>query len=118
MSPLINAYSRQQEHQADIYALEVTHGIVPNARRAAVESFQTLSEINLSDPNPPPFIRFWLYSHPPLDERLVFARSYDPWSEGKEPRCIRWFAAPSEQQTKLSTTTGKRTDSSEKFLSK
>ena len=88
-SPAVSSYSRANEHAADVYGLEVIHGIVPDVNRAAAESFQILGEVNLSDPDPPRFIRFWLYDHPPLAERLVFARTYDPWSKGERPRYVR-----------------------------
>lgn len=81
--PLFNSYSRYQEHQADIYGLEVTHGIIPDSAQAAAEAFQVLGEIDLADPHPNAFIKFWLYSHPPLAERLVFAREYDPWTKAR-----------------------------------
>ncbi len=35
------------------------------------------------------FITFWLYSHPPLADRLVFAHSYDPWSKGESPKYVK-----------------------------
>ena len=66
--PLTNALSRQIEHQADAYGLAVTQN-----RVAMAQAFVSLSEQNLSDPNPPPFIKFWLFSHPPLGERIDFA---------------------------------------------
>lgn len=81
-SPVINTYSRAQEHEADVYGIEVVHGIVPDPQDVGAEAFQILGEINLSDPNPNPFIKVWLYSHPPLNERIQFIRSYDPWSRG------------------------------------
>lgn len=84
--PIGNSYSRWREHQADIFGLEAIHGIVPDYSQAAAEAFQILGEINLADPDPSPFIEFWLYSHPPLAERLAFARNYDPWSKGEPPR--------------------------------
>ena len=87
-TPLISSYSRVQEHNADIYGLEVIHGIVPEPQKAAAAAFQILGEINLSDPEPHPFIKFWLYTHPPLNERLMFARNYDPWKEGRPPKYI------------------------------
>ncbi len=62
--PLINVYSRSQEHQADVYGLEVVHGIVPDARAVATHSFQVLGEVDLDEPNPNKFIEFWMYSHP------------------------------------------------------
>ncbi|HSE63071.1 MAG TPA: M48 family metallopeptidase, partial [Thermoanaerobaculia bacterium] len=92
--PAVNAYSRGNEHAADVYGLEVIHGVVPDANRAGAEAFQVLGEINLSDPNPSPFIRFWLYSHPPLAERVAFARTYDPWSKGEPPRYVRGDRSP------------------------
>jgi Zn-dependent protease with chaperone function len=88
-SPVINGYSRMQEHAADVYGLEVTHGIIPNSSEVAARSFQVLGEVDLADPNPSPFITFWLYSHPPLAERLVFAYSYDPWSRGEPPKYVK-----------------------------
>jgi len=81
-TPIGNGFSRMQEHAADVYGLEVTHGILPN-------SFQKLGDIDLADPNPSKFITFWLYSHPPLGERLAFAHNYDPWSKGDPPKYVK-----------------------------
>jgi STE24 endopeptidase len=80
--PLVNGYSRWQEHQADIYGLEVIHGIVPDSKSVASDSFQLLGEVGLDEPNPNPFIEFWLYSHPSISERIAFTEMYDPWSNG------------------------------------
>jgi STE24 endopeptidase len=88
-SPVVNGLSRMQEHAADIYGLEVIHGVVPNSEEVAAHGFQVLGELDLSDPNPPAFIAFWLYSHPPLAQRLVFAHSYDPWSKGESPKYVK-----------------------------
>ena len=68
LAPITNGVSREVEHQADAYGLKVT-GNGPAMARA----FVTISEQNLSDPNPPPFIKFWLFTHPPLQERINFA---------------------------------------------
>lgn len=88
-SPAINWFSRMEEHDADVYGLEVTHGLIPNSSEVAAHAFQALGELDLSDPNPPPFITFWLYSHPPVAERLVFAHNYDPWSKGQKPKYVQ-----------------------------
>ena len=88
-SPVISGYSRMQEHAADVYGLEVIHGLVPDSAEVAAHAFQVLGELDLSDPNPPPFITFWLYSHPPLADRLVFAHTYDPWSRGESPVYVK-----------------------------
>jgi Zn-dependent protease with chaperone function len=88
-SPIANGFSRMQEHAADVYGLEVIHGLVPNSEEVAAHGFQLLGELDLSDPNPPAFITFWLYSHPPLAERLIFAHAYDPWSKGEPPKYVK-----------------------------
>jgi len=86
--PVINGYSRWQEHQADIYGLEVTHGIVPDSATAAAHSFQVMGEIGLDEPNPNRFIEFWLFSHPSTSDRLTFAETYNPWMKGT-PRYVK-----------------------------
>ena len=88
-SPVICGFSRIDEHAADIYGLELIHGLIPNSEEVAAHAFQVLGELDLADPNPPAFIKFWLYSHPPVAERLVFAHSYDPWSKGELPKYVR-----------------------------
>ena len=87
--PITEGYSRHLEHQADIYGMEVTHGLIPDFRDVAAESFQILGEEDLSDPDPSPFIVFWLYSHPSIPQRIRFARTYDPWGEGKQPEFVK-----------------------------
>jgi STE24 endopeptidase len=74
--PIVNTYSRWQEHQADLFALKITRGIVAPA--AAAHSFQVMGEIGLDEPNPDPFIVFWLYSHPSTSSRFDLALSGDP----------------------------------------
>lgn len=87
--PAFNTFTRYQEHQADVYGLEVIHGIVPHSSGTAAEAFQVLGEVDLADPAPSPFIKVWLYNHPPLAERLVFAHEYDPWSKGQPAMFVK-----------------------------
>lgn len=87
--PATNSFSRYQEHQADVYGLEVVHGLLPDSSEVAAQAFQVLGEIDLGDPHPSAFITFWLYSHPPLNERIIFARTYDPWSKGQAPQFVK-----------------------------
>jgi len=68
LAPLSNGLSREIEHQADIYGLQVTHNPPAMAR-----AFVSLSEQNLSDPDPPAFVKFWLLDHPALKDRIDFA---------------------------------------------
>ncbi len=86
--PVVNGYSRWQEHQADIYGLEITHGIVPDSSAAAAHSFQVMGEIGLDEPYPNHFIEFWLFSHPSTSDRLTFAETYNPWARGN-PRYVK-----------------------------
>jgi len=88
-TPLSNVYSRHLEHQADQYGLEVIHGIVPEAPVVAAHAFQVLGEVDLEEPNPSTAVKFWFYNHPPLDERMRFAETYDPWSQGRSPEFVK-----------------------------
>lgn len=74
--PVENAFSRRQEAAADLYALQLTTGVVADPGATAAASLQLEGETNLADPDPPAFIRFWLYSHPPLAERIRVAAGY------------------------------------------
>ena len=74
--PVGNAISRMQEHTADAYGLQLIQGFIPNANEVAAHSFQVLGEEDLDDPAPPKFIVLWLYSHPPLNDRLKFAHNF------------------------------------------
>ena len=87
--PIGGGFSRWLEHRADIYALEVTHGLIPNAGQAAAQAFQIEGETLLEEPAPHPFIVFWLYTHPPVAERLRFSLAYDPWSKGAQPMFVK-----------------------------
>jgi Zn-dependent protease with chaperone function len=75
-TPLFSAYSRSLEHAADVYGLEITQGVLENPGATAADAFRRLAEIDLADPAPPRFIRFWLYGHPPIGERIAFAERF------------------------------------------
>ena len=86
--PAMNALSRQVEHESDIYGLEITRD---NA--AAAEAFLKLAEGNRSDPDPPAWVRILFYTHPPLGDRIRFAKSYHPWLEGRPNQLYRGTSA-------------------------
>ena len=88
-TPISNAYSRHLEHQADQYGLEVIHGLIPDAPVVSAHAFQILGEVDLEEPNPSTAVKFWFYNHPPLDERMRFAQTYDPWSQGSAPEFVK-----------------------------
>ncbi len=82
LQPIDNSFSRYFEHQADIYGQEAVHGIVADPQKTAVAAFNALGEAWLEDPTPSPFIEFWTYSHPSIQNRAIFAAHYDPWANG------------------------------------
>src|SRR5262249_16828384 len=88
-TPVVNAFTRHQEHQADQYGLEVTHGLTPDSGQIAAQAFQILAQVNLSDPAPPPLPVLLLYDHPSVPDRVQFSLHYDPWSQGKQPAFVR-----------------------------
>lgn len=71
-APVEAAVSRTFEERADRFALRIT-----GSGRAAASAFVKLSEGNLSHPSPPPFIVFWMFSHPPLQARIDRALEWD-----------------------------------------
>ena len=74
--PLANAFSRWEEHQADLYAVTITRpvffGAGQDPAQIAAQSFQVLGEKSYSYPNPSPLLVFWSYSHPPIAQRIRF----------------------------------------------
>ena len=88
-NPMTNAYSRGHEHDADVYGQEAIHGIATDPQKTAQAAFQLLGENGLSDPYPSQLEVFWLYSHPPIGLRAGFAKAYDPWAAGEQPKFFK-----------------------------
>jgi Zn-dependent protease with chaperone function len=86
LQPINNAFSRHFEHEADVYGQEAIHGLVADPQKTAVAGFNALGEAWLEDPTPSPFIEFWTYSHPSVQNRANFALHYDPWANGGHGR--------------------------------
>jgi Zn-dependent protease with chaperone function len=80
-APVVNAFGREMEHEADRFALEVTHD-----NHAAASAFLKLQASNLSIPYPDPFSRIWRSTHPSIGERIEFANDYRPWETGQPSR--------------------------------
>ncbi|HEV2106054.1 MAG TPA: M48 family metallopeptidase, partial [Candidatus Eisenbacteria bacterium] len=79
--PFENAVSREFEHQADVYGLELTRD-----NDAAARAFLAFERVNRSDPEPGRWVRLLFYDHPPLGERIRFALGYRPWAHGEPDR--------------------------------
>jgi STE24 endopeptidase len=71
MMPVGNAVSRFFERQADSFAVRATGN--PDAQ---VNLMVKLGQSNLSSVSPAGYIRFFLYSHPPIMERIEAAKSF------------------------------------------
>jgi STE24 endopeptidase len=70
--PIQNGISRNLiERPADRYALELT-----GKREAFVGAMEKLGRMNLADPQPPALVKYFLHSHPTLQERIAFGRDW------------------------------------------
>jgi STE24 endopeptidase len=80
-TPLVLAYTRHQEHEADRFGLELTQD-----NHAAATTFVRLQQENLALPRPGTWYMLWRSSHPSLGERVDFANRYRPWAQGRPLR--------------------------------
>jgi Zn-dependent protease with chaperone function len=87
--PLGLAISRHLEHEADRFALELTHD-----NRGAALAFVALQNENLSNPRPGMLFTLLRASHPSLAERIEFANDYRPWDQGQPLRYGSLFKHP------------------------
>lgn len=78
MSPFALWYSRDAEHEADRFAIEITRN-----NHAGATSFVKLQTENLSYPRPGLLIKILRASHPPIGERIDFCNTYKPWKVGE-----------------------------------
>jgi STE24 endopeptidase len=85
-SPLVLAFSRHQEHEADRFGLELTRD-----NYAAATTFVRLQQDNLAIPRPGRWFTIWRASHPSLGARVDFANRYHPWDTGQPLRYGRYF---------------------------
>ncbi|MGO9114689.1 MAG: M48 family metallopeptidase [Thermoguttaceae bacterium] len=90
LMPLGLAFSRHLEHEADRFALELTHD-----NRAAATAFARLQSENLSNPRPGMLFKLLRASHPSLAERIEFANDYRPWEQGQSLRYGNLFKSES-----------------------
>jgi Zn-dependent protease with chaperone function len=75
LGPIAFAYSRYQEHEADRFALDLTH-----ANHSGAMAFVKLQQENLSNPRPGWIYRTFRATHPSIGERIDFFNSYHPGS--------------------------------------
>ncbi|MDC2863745.1 M48 family metallopeptidase [Bacillus sp. BP-3] len=71
VSPATNYVSRIEERAADQYALDMTKD-----NQSGVKTFQYLSKTSLSQVNPPALVKLFMYTHPPIFERILTFEEY------------------------------------------
>jgi Zn-dependent protease with chaperone function len=78
VNPVVLAYTRHVEHEADRFGLEITKD-----NHAAATAFVKMQATNLSFPRPGLLHKLWRSSHPSLGERVDFCNEYRPWEKGQ-----------------------------------
>jgi Zn-dependent protease with chaperone function len=71
LMPALNAYSRYNERQADLYCWKSVPSVVP-----FISSMNKLSEQNLSERIPPRWIEVLFHSHPAVSRRIAAAEDF------------------------------------------
>jgi len=73
LTPAAMAYSRYQEHEADRFALDLTH-----TNHSGATAFVKLQQENLGNPRPGLIHKIFRASHPSIGERIDFCNGYRP----------------------------------------
>lgn len=69
--PLYRAISRQWERDCDSFALKLTGNAA-----AFITAFRKLADRNMADLEPPRWVYYFQYSHPPVPERVAMAERF------------------------------------------
>lgn len=70
-SPLGNILSRKFEYEADRYAINKTHKPL-----SFINTLEKLTEQNLGDKEPHPFVEWFFYSHPSIKNRIAAIKQF------------------------------------------
>jgi len=71
LMPVMNAYSRQKEREADRYCFKSISKIAP-----FISSMNKLADQNLSERTPSRLVELWFHSHPPVAKRIAAAEAW------------------------------------------
>ena len=69
-APLSSMISRKYEYEADEYSVKAT-----NKKDAFIDALNKLTEQNLADKEPHPFVEWFFYSHPSIKKRIGFIKT-------------------------------------------
>ena len=81
LMPLLNAYSRFNERQADRYAFKSISGVSP-----FISAMNKLADQNLAERTPSKWVEWFFHSHPSISKRVAAAQSWSRRSTSAEPR--------------------------------
>ena len=83
--PLLNAYSRFNERQADRYAFRSIPTVQP-----FVSAMNKLADQNLAEHSPAPWVEWLFHSHPAISRRVAAAQAWaKAGADSKSPVCCR-----------------------------
>jgi STE24 endopeptidase len=71
LMPLLNAYSRFNERQADRYCFQSVSSVTP-----FISSMNKLADQNLAERNPSRFVEWFFHSHPAISRRVAAAEAF------------------------------------------
>ena len=71
LMPVLNAFSRFNERQADRYAFQNIPSVSP-----FISSMNKLADQNLAERSPAPWVEWWFHSHPALRRRIAAAEAW------------------------------------------
>lgn len=89
VQPVMMAFNRSVEHDADRFGLEITRD-----NRNAATAFVKQQQDNLAIPRPHWLEKMWRSSHPPLGERIDYCNDYRPWETGQALQYQHLFRSP------------------------
>ena len=77
LMPALNAFSRFNERQADLYCWKSVPDVQP-----FISAMSKLSDQNLAERTPPRWIEFLFHSHPAISKRIAAAEAFAPKQAG------------------------------------
>ena len=81
LMPLLNAYSRFNERQADRYAFKSISGVNP-----FISAMNKLADQNLAERAPSKWVEWFFHSHPSISKRVAAAHNWSQRRGSGEPR--------------------------------
>ena len=81
LMPLLNAFSRFNERQADRYAFKSISGV-----SSFISAMNKLADQNLAERTPSKWVEWFFHSHPSISKRVAAAQSWSRRRASTEPR--------------------------------